>query len=202
VNDDWSGDYRVFYKSGKLAYINDYGTDGVFRRYYYDDGTLREIGRIVRKTGKKSGDWDEYHRNGNYKESNSYIGGELASVKEAYDIDGNQIMWDGSGSSKTYFANGNLSYEDEYKNGQRAGNAKWYHENGQLKTHVIYKYNPETVGEKFSGTRWEMIASYDKYGNSRDGGTLSNGYGTWITYDADDNVSKVNTYRNGVNVDN
>ena len=77
----------------------------------------------------------------------------------------------------------------------RHGISKWWYDNGQLEDVIEYKQNPNNLKKEI---RWTVHESYHRDGRPRDGGTLKNGTGSFVSYDRDGNIESVRHFIDGV----
>lgn len=183
-----------YFDNGNLKEESNYDNGIANGEYkiHFESGKLKEKG--VYENGKVNGLVGFYHPNGNFFGSAKYSNGTLISRDDFFDENGNLILTNGSGVYSEYNVKGRVVYRCNYLNYCRNGIAQWYHDNGQLEQEAVYKFSE---AHKPDGLRWEIISSFDNNGQQREKGTLKNGTGTWITYDANGNKT-VNEYVNGI----
>lgn len=92
-----------------------------------------------------------------------------------------------NGIEKTFYESGSLQEELTYVNGKINGERKYYYPNGKIWLIMEYK----------NGLSWNVIANFDKKGKKRNPGSLSNGNGTFISYDEKGNITEIVNYLNG-----
>jgi len=141
--------------------------------------------------GKLNGEVKKFYSDGQIKTIDIYENDTLVLEKAFFDKTGRQILKNGTGLIYSYFDNGEIEYIGQYVDSKRTGICKWFYENGQLEQEALYNDN----------LRIEVINSYDKNGSKRDAGTLKNGNGTWIKYDANGNIEKIENYKNGIKIE-
>lgn len=188
------GEWHFYLAGGELDGIFSYDDEEKLHgkyELYFSNGKLRQAGTYIRT--KIDGTVSFYHPNGKLLGTDKYSNGTLISREDFFDENGNRMLSNGSGVFIEYNANGIIVFRCNYLNHCRDGKAQWYHDNGQLAQEGVYKFS-ET--EKPGGLRWEIISSFDKNGKEREKGTLKNGNGTWISFDANGNKT-VTEYVNG-----
>jgi antitoxin component YwqK of YwqJK toxin-antitoxin module/Tfp pilus assembly protein PilF len=153
------GAYRYFHDNGKIAAEGNYldGEETGEWKYYNADGKLRKKGSYV--SGSKDGEWTIYYGNGQVRTVENYRLGDLHGEARTFDPAGQLIYekryhlgsimawrhlqangqpgaWQDlssqNGTVKSYFANGKVSAEETYRNGEYDGTRKLYHSTGQL----------------------------------------------------------------------
>ena len=159
VNDDGSLDILVDDAKRNLIWIN--SGSGSFTRKREVEGDYID--------GKKAGEWNSWHKNGQKKSEENYKQGELdgkfASWSESGQIlsDGMYVKGKQDGKWTTWFKNGQIKSEIFFNNGQKSGqftswnkwgnkeisgpyldgkrNGKWtaWHKDGQLKSESNYE---------------------------------------------------------------
>ncbi len=204
-------------KGNKIT--DDFTGTGKYKKYYFSNNKLKSEGEEV--NGKKKGEWKFYFENGRlystanynaegkpdgemrfYHPNGIYLGKEIHKdgryVKpgDFFDNTGKPTLTNGNGHLVSYHTNGALSVKSFYKNYSRDGETIWFYDNGQVEQKAIYKYTSASP----LGLRWEIVSSFDKYGVTREKGTLKNGNGTWISYDANGQRT-VTSYQNGLKVE-
>ena len=159
VNDDGSLDILVDDAKRNLIWIN--SGSGSFTRKREVEGDYID--------GKKAGEWNSWHKNGQKKSEENYKQGELDGKFSSWS-DSGQILSDGmyvkgkqDGKWTTWFKNGQIKSEIFFHNGQKNGqfrswnklghiemsgpylsskrDSKWtaWHKNGKLKSEVNYE---------------------------------------------------------------
>lgn len=96
--------------------------------------------------------------NGQYKEQKTFF--KNGSVKEIYYLDENGQL---AGEANKYFDNGKLSTVSKYKNGKKFGESKWYWKNGKLRGSVSFNENEKMSGEwkeYYENGQLENIGNY------------------------------------------
>ena len=177
-------------KSSEENYVNG-DASGEFRQYF-ESGALLLKGNMVK--GKWDGEIEFYHPNGRLLGKDKYKAGEYLSPGDFFDERGNPTLSSGSGYLVNYYPNGRVKVKSTFLDYCRDGKSTWYHENGALKQEALYKYGSN---QKPLGLRWEVLSSYTPAGRRLPVGTLKNGNGTWISYDANGKAS-TNEYKQGV----
>lgn len=95
--------------------------------------------------------------------------------------------WSMDSISVTYYQNGQIDESLFWVNNNIIGEAKYYHENGQIAYIVNYK----------EGRLNNIVSYFDKNGNELSFGTFKNGNGDWNKYDDKGNIIKIEVYKNG-----
>lgn len=203
----WQGKYVGGLVSGTFKSWNDQGgleqvsvgtaLGTIKRKYVYQNGSTKAIGTEFYSKKKKEylrkGDWEFFREDGSPSLTEIYKEGKIIGHRNQYLPDGTQILVDGTGFFRTFYDSGEISFEAEYRDGARDGIANWYYKNGQLKQSIKYEYDESLRPQ---GKRLTIVASYDKNGTPRDGGTLKDGNGNIISYD-DKGIATSTMYRNG-----
>lgn len=199
------GLFTSYYKNEKIKYENVYKNDSLFLRKsaynikgeitlsegigevhgYYGDGKLEQTSNFL---NNKRLNTTKYFKNGGIRSIDNY---EVDSIKRhqiEYDMKGNIILKNGTGKHIVYSDEEEIEYEAELVNSERTGIAIWYYKNGQIEKSARYE----------NSLRMEVLSSFDKTGKKRNPGTLKDGNGTWIDYDDSGQITKTDTYKNGV----
>lgn len=180
----------------KGSYIN--GDKDGLHVFYFQNGSIRVKENFWNGVIVNS---EDYYPSGKILNKRTFFNGEVTAINDQdiyFNENGEEILKNGTGKAIVFHDNGSKSFEANYVNGCRDGIATWYYDNGQIDKEVMYRFSEI---HKPLGLRWEVLSSYDRNGNPRDKGTLKNGNGTWINYDAN-NEPTVTTYKNGVSVGN
>lgn len=177
-----------FYKNGQL--------DGEYLEKYCD-GETKTKGKYI--AGKKDARWEYYKADGSRrKPTEEYQNGDL--IKKI-----------------TYYTNGNIETERNYKNGKEDGTTKQFTQDGELKSEKNY-VNGKQVGRQMqhytsSANNYIEISNYSTDGK-KDGEYSENytetktlktkgqylkgqKHGKWITSDISGNLVKEEEYNNG-----
>lgn len=127
------------YKNGKK--------DGIWNTYY-KDGSLYVTGRY--EHGKKEGEWKVFFENGATKQTSFYTNNIEDGEFVQYHPDGKTIKMKGKiiqgrreGKFYSYFPEGKINSEVEYKEGRRTGIARMYDQNGGVIKERNYDIEPE-----------------------------------------------------------
>ena len=115
---------------------------GLFR-YYHPSGQLESTGHF--NSGKRDGVWLRYHQNGMLADSVTYTNGAVVGTRLSWFANGflsdsSYLKADGSGTSITWFDNGNPSAAGRYAAGSKPqGKWQYFHKNGVLSAIEIYE---------------------------------------------------------------
>lgn len=194
-------------------YING-SKEGTETNYVYwdDNGSFTMKGEKIKikinlwKNDKLTKTTD-YYRNGSpYKVENFvtgitekfYVNGKMESTTSRKQ-ETRHYTWIQHGPTKTYFENGEIQSDFNYKEGKPDGSQKDYYKNKQLKTDYFYK-NGNRFGEGkyyYKNGKLLSIGHYslgDKYGDLLDG--------EWLYYDSIGNLQEKSFYekisKNGI----
>jgi antitoxin component YwqK of YwqJK toxin-antitoxin module len=201
-NVSFKGNYMGGKRQGNSTWYFENGTkkeegnyeNGVLngeRKTYFEQGGLQE--RDTYSNGTLYGFVEYYHPNGKLHGKSRFSNGVFTAPDDYFDESGAPVLSNGSGISMTYHTNGKIASRMNYLNYCRSGKAEWFYDNGQPEQVAVYKYSEN---DKPFGLRWEIVSSFDRNGKVREKGTLKNGNGTWISYDASGAKSTVE-YVNG-----
>ena len=75
-----------------------------------------------------------------------------------------------------------------YRDNKQDGKTTYYFDNGKIWSEIIYKY----------GKPWEVLTNYDVNGKLREKGTLKDGNGSLYVYDELGNLTDIEYYKNGI----
>tara|TARA_Y100000031_G_C8030848_1_gene297052 strand:- start:63 stop:557 length:495 start_codon:yes stop_codon:yes gene_type:complete len=153
--------------------MNEKIKDGLHTEWY-DNGRKEKEGTY--KNGKKDGKWTTYYENGqihfelNYKDyTTSYdsVRKKLIVHGKRYVInvwskDGELLVKDGNGKWTSYYENGEIERERNYKDGKEDGKWTSYYENGHLMHEENYK-DGELDGKKTSYYSAGQIEKVEEY---------------------------------------
>ena len=197
VNQQKEGLSEWFYDNSKLEESFNYkkGIRNGVNKIYFQNGNLMQKGNYDNDV--LNGEIEYYHPNGKIAGKQKYTNGTFIELLDCYDENGNITLKNGTGSSISYYNNGNIESIINYKNHCRDGKAEWFYDNGKLEQSAIYKYSENN---KPFGLRWEILESYSKDGKQRYAGTLKDGNGEWVTYDQN-NKPTVKLYENGIQIE-
>lgn len=148
----FTGIFSIRY-AGHLLYFEEY-KDGVLdgdKVWFGNDGTVGMREKYV--AGKKEGDQITYHINGNVRSITPYKNGRIEGVVEWYDTNGllveqNEII-NGTGRYVTYWENGNIQEEGNYKNYKKVGDWTDYNKDKQVEKVITYSNSGAIIK-----TRW------------------------------------------------
>lgn len=169
-NDKLNGRWLTFTLSGTLANFQTFKDDslhGISRYFWIDSKTVVEEAEYF--NGRNKFIQKLFSKDGQPEAEIPYEHGEI------------------NGTGKKYYKDGTLMEVAQFKDGEFNGLRKYYHPNGQLWIEQLYK----------EGKSWTVVANYTEKGQRRDAGTLKNGNGTIIFYNADGSVRETLTYVNG-----
>ena len=148
----FTGIFSIRY-AGHLLYFEEY-KDGVLngdKVWFGNDGTVGMREKYV--DGKKNGDQITYHINGNVRSIIPYKDGKIDGVIEWYDKEGLLIdqseIKNGTGRFVTYWENGNVQEEGNYKDYRKVG--EWTEYNKDKVVEKVITYSNKGVPVK---TRW------------------------------------------------
>lgn len=116
---------------------------GTHREFYDDGKTLRETGHFA--NGKRTGDWELYHRNGKLAKKGQYGESKLEGLWHVYNEDGALMREEAYKSGKKngvwkFFASDGkqMLREQAYKDGEKHGMWRQWYDNGQLSHEIPY----------------------------------------------------------------
>lgn len=135
----WQGQVRDYYSNGKIQMKGGYKNnlrDGVFL-YYSDRNTYESAGRYSK--GRSVGKWEQFHWNGKLKDEVFYGNGGF--TRNSWDSLGRPQVVNGFGRSTTWYDNGLVAEEGEYKNGKKEGYFRGYHRDGTPYYEDLYRDN-------------------------------------------------------------
>ena len=137
----FTGIFSIRY-AGHLLYFEEY-KDGVLngdKVWFGNDGTVGM--REKYEKGKKNGDQITYHLNGNIRSVIPYVDGKIEGIIEWYDISGMLIdqieMKNGTGRFVSYWENGNIQEEGNYKNYKKVGEWTEYNKDKEVEKVITY----------------------------------------------------------------
>jgi len=190
INDTLQGNTTEKHSDGNIVfgqYVNN-KEQGLWK-WFNKDSIIFQSGFYV--DGMLNGEVKKFYLDGQLKSIDIYENDTFVLEKAFFDKKGRQILKNGTGLIYSYFDNGEIEYIGQYVESKRTGICKWFYKNGQLEQEALYNNN----------LRIEIIGSYDKNGKKRDAGTLKNGNGTWIKYDANGNIENIDNYKNGIKIE-
>jgi len=161
------GSYTTYYHSGQVSTEGHYSYDNKSGQWknYYPDGKLKSTEDYV--DGKLNGKQTDYYENGQVEDETTYKNGDKTGTFAQFDRDGTLLYeltlkegrvmsytsLDKNGNKKpvtpvvaesakikTWFPNGKVAAEIEYKDGFLNGAYKLYYTNGQLRYQDSLKY--------------------------------------------------------------
>lgn len=194
VNNSLEGKWEIFHENGKLRqtevylngqlngpvvnyFFNGKISDKLF--YKYDDlikiHVYDTLGTLIQKQNLYPNEVMEIEVKNNF-----------GKPKYKYSKVGNWF----EGDYKSYYGNGKLSAEGNYKSNQIQGEYKQYHENGKLKSTGTYNNG------RLNGAYTEFYANGEKesYGEYKD----DNPIGKLIYYYDNGEISSLSNYENGI----
>lgn len=137
----FTGIFSIRY-AGHLLYFEEY-KNGVLdgdKVWFGNDGTVGM--REKYEKGKKNGDQITYHLNGNIRSVIPYVDGKIEGIIEWYDISGMLIdqieMKNGTGRFVSYWENGNIQEEGNYKNYKKVGEWTEYNKDKEVEKVITY----------------------------------------------------------------
>ncbi|MEX0996929.1 MAG: tetratricopeptide repeat protein [Flavobacteriaceae bacterium] len=165
LNGKKHGTWTWFYENGQPETVINYLLDELQGEYisYYENGQA-EL-RYYYNLGKKTGTWYTYHENGNTHTYTTHIDDEIHGRKEFYCPEGNLqlvrlyeygrllgytylgtnnvevspiLLENETGPIISYYPNGKIAREMEYKNGKNINVYKSYYITGQVKNETPY----------------------------------------------------------------
>lgn len=148
----FTGIFSIRY-AGHLLYFEEY-KEGVLdgdKVWFGNDGTVGMREKYA--DGKKNGDQITYHINGKVRSITPYKDGKIEGVVEWYNTEGllveqNEII-NGTGRYVTYWENGNIQEEGNYKNYRKTGD--WTEYNREKEIEKVITYSDKGVVIR---TRW------------------------------------------------
>ncbi|THF53173.1 hypothetical protein E6C50_02935 [Flavobacterium supellecticarium] len=137
---------------------------------FYKAGKVDAVGTFVKD--QKNGDWSYFYDNGKLHQKGEFRNGKQNGI------------W------QYYFDNGSFMGMGELVDGKQNGVWKWYHKNGNLYTERWY----------VDGKLMEIKSCFDSRKNVLDCGTISNGNGTMLFHDIENESDTIQEfqYKNGV----
>lgn len=171
---------------------------GFFDAYYIDSLDHSKRYKVWEKfydNDKINGPMTVYTLRGTVYATATFKDDSLAGPSREYWIDGKHVLvervyeYGGSNYTKrTFYHDGQLQEEQQFRDYKREGYRKYYYPNGQLWIEQTFK----------DDLAWDVIANYTAQGQKRDAGTLHHGNGTIVFYNEDGSVRETATYRDGV----
>lgn len=136
--------HKDYYSNGTLK--EEYSKrNGKFVGKYkalYEDGKPQAIGEFNK--GQFDGVWQYYYPNGQIQSIQKYKDGKVVSLNY-WDLNGVQIIKDGTGVAKHYYPNGKIESIMSYKNNVLHGKCETWLENG-IKTTELFYDNGKPIG--------------------------------------------------------
>ncbi len=176
--DKAEGISKEFYSNGQLRwesmYVNNH-LQGLFKSYY-ENGQVMAEGTFV--NNKLEGQQNEYYKTGEIMAISHFKNDELhgnlktfyksGKLMEVLELkEGRRFNSDGTpyeGIEKTFYENGNLWKEWNYKDGRLDGVYKAYYEDGTLESELKYKKG-KLYGEGkyyYENGQVHLVSNYDK----------------------------------------
>jgi antitoxin component YwqK of YwqJK toxin-antitoxin module len=180
-----NGPFEYYYESGKLSYKGTYKNDKVDDKweYYYENGNKSSEGGY--KDGEDIGKWTYWYESGKLKEILEHENSEDFKIIEAYNINGNATVKDGTGNYSYFNEDGSVSSTGAVKEGKKIGLWKIYDSNGKL----------EEEGE-FVGNIFKIENAWNSKGQH-----VKNGTGIYKTYsEHSGNLLQSGEIRNGLKI--
>lgn len=207
TNGIMTGIWKEYYQNGKIKQTEECVPKILARDFkgYYLNGQLKQIGRNDYKysssSGRKVGEWKEYHENGQLQKTYQYKEGYKSGVWKKFHDDGSLFQIgeyeEGKpiGFWKDYYETGQLKkigmYSHIYSRMERKGEWKDYHENGQLKRTCYHGYRGRggEQREYYKNGELKHIGSW---------GELNNQSGEWKYYRKNGKLKRVEEYYEGI----
>ncbi|MCC7333047.1 MAG: hypothetical protein IT232_10625 [Flavobacteriales bacterium] len=150
-----------YFDNGKIMKIANYNGENLDGRYveYYMNGNIISEGNF--KMNKYEGEWKNYYPNGNILSIIIYNEGNLVEIN-AWDIDSNQVIINGTGNMDLFNSNGTKISHVSYKENQPDGEWTNYYDEGMVLSKIYYEKGTPVGIWKFynkNGT----VQSYKKY---------------------------------------
>tara|TARA_R100001082_G_C4343672_1_gene151306 strand:- start:14 stop:1003 length:990 start_codon:yes stop_codon:yes gene_type:complete len=120
----WKGRYK------------DGNRNGNFKEYFHN-GNLNSTGNY--KNGMPINRWETYFKNGKLKSQSIFDKNGRQKVITKNNELGKEMVRDGNGSFSEHYKNGNVKYNGNFINGERAGRWAYYNEDGSPIGYAIYK---------------------------------------------------------------
>ena len=137
----FTGIFSIRY-AGHLLYFEEY-KNGVLdgdKVWFGNDGTVGM--REKYENGKRNGYQITYHLNGNIRSIIPYKNGKIEGIIEWYDINGLLVeqseIKNGTGKFISYWENGNIQEEGNYKNYRKVGEWTEYNQNKEIEKIITY----------------------------------------------------------------
>lgn len=166
------------------------------RIYFYESGDTSTF-EHYNDSGKRDGNWYEWHENGQLSWKKFYKGGEQQGEQRSFHPNGELKLVkkyrDGKihGPYIEYDSTGIIQEEGFYKKGKRQGEWWYYHENGKLEEIVTYTADWKRIDDNY--------VSYHPNGAVADTGAYLDGekQGLWTYYHPNGKVHEQITYESG-----
>ena len=126
-----------YFNNKKIMRISHYCEENLNGHFleYYANGYVNSEGDF--NMNKPDGEWKSYHKNGRILSIINYDNGELLNIN-AWDLDSNQTIIDGTGTMSLFNINGVLLSQVEYKNSKAHGKWIYYYDNGNIQSELYY----------------------------------------------------------------
>lgn len=174
------------YISGKLC----------FKRWYFYRNKKGFYGFYTTDKRGVKPKYEEYkmiYFDGTIKEHGILSGFQYNGFRKTYYRNGNlqcdcnfkMGKWDSVNKSR--YENGQLKAIINFKNGKEDGKGIWFYKNGQFKGELLFN----------SGRLMEIVSLFDQTGRTLEKGTLKEGSGTVNNYTDDGKLEYIEYYKNG-----
>ena len=163
INGRREGLLRNFDINGKLTFISKWENGKkFFEETFFENGQIQRsygISQLEDGSNVISGNWKQYNAQGILIDDNNY------NEKGDYD-----------GISKTFWPNGNLKSERNYKNGLSSGQSIWYNKEGKILSDEKWENNKIVYWKKFDKFGNVIFEEIDNSYTTR----FPNGKGVWV----------------------
>lgn len=177
-----NGNHISYYESGEILSEGNYERSKQEGEWvnYFKDGMVNF--KINFNKGELHGSSIYYDSLGSIISEYEYSEGDLIKIINQKDFKGKNTLVNGNGYYKTYYENGKLAQIGEVKSGERIGEWKIYHPNGDIFETAIITENIYNIQDTWYRNGDKMI---------------ENGNGNYIAYyDTTDNVVEKGTFQN------
>ena len=183
INGKIEGVYKQFYESGEIKEVENWNNGNKLDfTSFHKNSQIKITYKLI--NGKIDGPWIGFYENGNREQEANFKNGVRVGLLRNFNIEGKltfiikfndegkkylqeSFFDDGTisdffnykedkfeGISKTFWPNGNLKYERNYKNGLLSGQAIWYNKEGKILS-----------DEKWEDDKIVYWKKFDKFGN-------------------------------------
>ena len=121
---------------------------------YYSDSSVHATGRYLR--GKMNGAWQYYYPNGAIQSVQKFRRGKAISINY-WDINGDHVIIEGTGTAKTYFPSGKLESIISYQNNVFHGICETWYPNGVKASESHYEKGEPIETWLFWNEKGELI---------------------------------------------